>query len=135
MLSVKSIVDDRLRTKLKTEVTAPYHNDTGFRITDVISNSPTSFPTLFVNSLGEPSVSDDLEHKTQVAILSTVELKAYTDHNTGTLTDARKLINKAGDIMLSMGYELFFGPQNMSTDTVNCVVARFRRTVGNGDSL
>lgn len=88
------------------------------------------FPALNVDSLGEPSTDDDLEHIRQNAIISTIELKAYTNTS---LTDARNLMDKAGDAMLSMGYTLTYGPEDISTGSIYIMVARFRRTVGAGD--
>ena len=134
MLSVQWKIGNRLKTKLITETDAPYHSNT-LKITESNSSAPATFPTLAAVTLGEPSAFDDLEHKTQTCILSTVQLDAYTAKPGDTVTSSRKLIGHAGDIMLSMGYELFFGPQDMSTDAYNCVTARFRRYVGNGDSL
>lgn len=66
----------------------------------------------------------------QNAIISTIELKAYT---TTTLADARNLMDKAGDVMLSMGYSLIYGPEDISSGSIFIMVARFRRVVGAGD--
>lgn len=128
MLSVRTIVNSRLSQKLKKDEDAPYHGKT-LDFVETKQKAPTTFPTLLVDSLGEPSTAEDIERKEQCAIISTIELKAYT--NT-TLTDARKLMNKAGDVMLSMGYSLIYGPEDIS-DSNYIVVARFRRLVGGGD--
>ena len=128
MLSVRTIVNSRLKKKLKTEENAPYHG----KILDFVETkqkAPTTFPTLLVDSLGEPSTADDLMHKSQNAIISTIELKAYSNK---TLTEARSIMDKAGDVMLSMGYSLIYGPEDIS-DTYKVMVARFRRIVGGGD--
>lgn len=99
-------------------------------MTSTRNGTPAKFPTLNVDSLGEPSTADDLEHIKQNAIISTIELKAYT---TTMLTDARTLMDKAGDVMLSMGYSLIYGPEDISSGSIFIMVARFRRTVGTGD--
>lgn len=99
-------------------------------MTSTRNGTPAKFPTLNVDSLGEPSTADDLEHKTQNAIISTIELKAYT--NT-TLTDARNILDKAGDVMYQMGYDHVYGPEDISAGEINIMVARFRRTFGAGD--
>lgn len=99
-------------------------------MTSTRNGTPAKFPTLNVDSLGEPSTADDLEHKTQNAIISTIELKAYT---TTSLADARNLLDKAGDVMLEMGYSLIYGPEDISSGDINIMGARFRRTVGAGD--
>ena len=129
MLSVRTLVNSRLSQRLRKDADAPYSTST-LNMTSTRNGTPAKFPTLNVDSLGEPSTADDLEHKTQNAIISTIELKAYT--NT-TLTDARNILDKAGDVMLSMGYSLIYGPEDISSGDKGIMVARFRRTVGAGD--
>ena len=130
MISVENLVNSRLKQKLKGDTDAPYYGKTLY-FSSKNQVTPAEFPTLNTYSPGEISTADDLEHKTQCAIISTIELKAYT--NT-TAYEAKKLLNKAGDVMLSMGYTLTYGPDDIS-DTYNIVVARFRRLVGGGDIL
>ena len=129
MLSVRTKVNSILSQKLRKDADAPYSVST-LNMTSTRNGTPAKFPTLNVDSLGEPSTADDLEHMTQNAIISTIELKAYT---TTTLTDARTLMDKAGDVMLSIGYTLIYGPEDISTGSIYTMVARFRRTVGAGD--
>ena len=129
MLSVRTLVNSRLSQRLRKDADAPYSTST-LNMSSTRNGTPAKFPTLNVDSLGEPSTADDLEHKTQNAIISTIELKAYT---TTTLTDARTLMDKAGDVMLSMGYSLIYGPEDISTGSIYTIVSRFRRTVGSGD--
>ena len=129
MLSVRTLVNSRLSQRLRKDADAPYSAKT-LNMTSTRNGTPAKFPTLNVDSLGEPSAADDLEHKTQNAIISTIELKAYTNTS---LTDARTLMDKAGDVMLSMGYSLIFGPEDISNGQKNIIVARFRRVVGGGD--
>ena len=134
MLSVRTIVNSRLSQRLRKDADAPYSTDEKSKnylnMTSTRNGTPAKFPTLNVDSLGEPSTEDDMEHKTQNAIISTIELKAYT---TTTLTDARNILDKSGDVMLSMGYSLIYGPEDISTGGINIMVARFRRTFGAGD--
>ena len=99
-------------------------------MTSTRNGTPAKFPTLNVDSLGEPSTADDLEHKTQNAIISTIELKAYTNTS---LTDARNILDKAGDVMYQMGYDHVYGSEDISAGNINIMVARFRRTFGAGD--
>ena len=129
MLSVRTKVNSILSQKLRKDADAPYSVKT-LNMTSNRNGTPAKFPTLNVDSLGEPSTADDLEHKTQNAIISTIELKAYT--NT-TLTDARNILDKAGDLMYQMGYDHVYGPEDISAGSTNIIVARFRRTFGAGD--
>ena len=129
MLSVRTIVNSRLSQRLRKDADAPYSVST-LNMTSTSNGTPAKFPTLNVDSLGEPSTFDDIYHKKQNGIISTIELKAYT---VTTLTDARNIMDKAGDVMLSMGYSLIFGPEDISNGQKNIIVARFRRVVGGGD--
>lgn len=134
MLSVRTLVNSRLSQRLRKDEDAPYSADEKsknyLKMTSTRNGTPAMFPALNVDSLGEPSTDDDLEHIRQNAIISTIELKAYTNTS---LTDARNLMDKAGDAMLSMGYTLTYGPEDISTGSIYIMVARFRRTVGAGD--
>ena len=129
MLSVRTIVNSRLSQMLRKDADAPYSVST-LNMTSTSNGTPAKFPTLNVDSLGEPSTFDDIYHKKQNGIISTIELKAYT---VTTLTDARNIMDKAGDVMISMGYSLIFGPEDISDGQKNIIVARFRRVVGGGD--
>ena len=129
MLSVRTLVNSRLSQRLRKDENAPYSVST-LNMTSTRNSTPAKFPTLNVDSLGEPSTADDLEHIKQNAIISTIELKAYT---TTTLADARNLMDKAGDVMLSMGYSLIYGPEDISSGDIGIIVARFRRVVPAGD--
>ena len=129
MLSVKNKVNSRLIAKLSTDTGAPYKNKT-LKFTSVNQCVPTVFPTLNIVSLGEPQTGNDLERFTQNFIISTIEIKGY--HNT-TYATAYDLVNLAGDVMVSMGYELIAGIEDISDSTVKIAMARFRRTVGAGD--
>ena len=90
MLSVQWEVGNRLKTKLITEADAPYHSKP-LKITDSNSSAPAAFPTLAAVTIGEPSAFDDLEHKTQTCILSTVQLDAYTA-KPGDLADGKPIV-------------------------------------------
>ena len=129
MLSVRTKVNSILSQKLRKDADAPYSVNT-LNMTSTRNGTPAKFPTLNVDSLGEPSTADDLEHKTQNAIISTIELKAYTNTS---LTDARNILDKAGDVMYQMGYDHVYGPEDISAGDIKIMVARFRRAVGAGD--
>ncbi len=129
MLSVIGKVNKKLQDRLVTDSDAPYHGKT-LKFTSVSSRAPDVFPTLAVASLGEPSFDRTVELG-QESIISTVEIRAYTN---STLNDASKLLDKAGDVMLSMFYDLYFS-ETLSDSKPYCIVARFRRKVGNSDFL
>ncbi len=128
MLSVRTIVNTRLSQKLRKDADAPYTEDT-LNMTSTRNGTPARFPTLNVDSLGEISTADDLMRTQQCAIISTIELKVYSNKS---LTEARNIMDKAGDVMIFIGYTLICGPEDIS-DTNHVMVARFRRTWGGGD--
>lgn len=129
MLSVKNKVNSRLKEKLKTDVEAPYHEKV-LDFSSTMQCAPTIFPTLNVVSLGEPQTGNDLERNTQNFIISTIQIKGYVNTS---YTDAYNLVDKAGDIMVSMGYELIVGIEDISNSDSKIAMARFRRTIGAGD--
>jgi hypothetical protein len=129
MLSVRTKVNSILSQRLCKDEGAPYTTET-LNMTSTRNGTPAKFPTLNVDSIGEPSTEEDLEHTKQNAIISTIEMKAYA---TTTLTDARNILDKAGDVMLSMGYSLIYGPEEISSGDKKIMIARFRRTFGAGD--
>lgn len=129
MLSVRTIVNSRLSQRLRKDADAPYSEES-LNMTSTRNGTPAKFPTLNVDSLGEPSTADCLKGNKQCAILSTIELKAYSNKS---LTEARNIMDKAGDVMISMGYSLIYGPEDISSGDKHIMVARFRRTVGGGD--
>ena len=132
MLSVKNKVNGRLLAKLKTETTAPYYGKT-LDFSSTTQCTPTVFPTINVTSLGEPQTANDLERNAQNAIISTIQIKGYSDD---TYNDSYNLVDKAGNIMVSMGYELIAGIEDISSnDNVKIAMARFRRTYCSGDIL
>lgn len=132
MLSVWNTVNKRLQQELKTGADAPYP-DLAMTSRDV-SEEPPGFPCLYVNSLGEPTEGSDLQNS-QCYITSTIELQAYSAESpTGSQTEARKVMDAAGDVMLRMGYQLVAGPYQDNKGYFR-TIARFRRLVGSGDAL
>ena len=121
MLSVRRKVGDRLKEKFSKSINVTFSRN----------GSPSKFPTLNMDSLGEPSAGDDTE-RVQNAIIATIELKTYCV-GSEKITSARNYMDKAGDVMLSMGYSLIYGPEDISSGDKGIMVARFRRTFGAGD--
>ena len=132
MLSVWNTVGKRLQQKLKTDIDAPYP-ELALTSKDV-SDEPPGFPCLFVNSLGEPTNGNDFQNN-QCYITSTIELQSYSAETpVGSQTQARQIMDAAGDVMISMGYQLIAGPYQNNKGYFR-TIARFRRLVGSGDEL
>lgn len=132
MRSVWNDVSKRLQQKLKTDADAPYPKL--YLTSKDVADSPPSFPCLFVNSLGEPTKGSDFQNN-QCYIDSTIELQSYSAESPGgSQTEARKIMDAAGDVMMSMGYQLIAGPYQDNNGYFR-TIARFRCLVGSGDEL
>lgn len=132
MLSVWNTVNKRIQQKLKTDADAPYPKL--YLTSSDISDAPPGFPCLFINSLGEPTDGSDFQNN-QCYITSTIELQSYSAESpNGSQTEARKIMDAAGDVMMSMGYQLITGPYQDNKGYFR-TIARFRRLVGSGDEL
>lgn len=133
MLSVRTLVNGSLSQRLVKDTNAPYKNKK-LEFTSSSIFAPTERMTLNVESLGEPTQSSDLQNN-QCAIISTIQLKAghKKDASSVYMKETRDLLDHAGDAMLELGYQLIYGPEDMSDSNNSIVVARFRRTVGAGE--
>lgn len=133
MLSVRTLVNANIKQRLTEDADAPYKNK-GLHYTSSSNFAPSEKITLNVESLGEPTQSSDLQNN-QCVINSTIQLKsAYLKDNASShMTEARSLMDKAGDAMLEMGYQLITGPEDISDNRFSIIVCRFRRMVGAGD--
>lgn len=132
MLSVWNKVNKTLQQKLKTDVDAPFP-DLAMTSKDV-SGEPPGFPCLYVNSLGEPTDGSDFQNN-QCYITSTIELQSFSaEPPAGSQTEARRIMDAAGDVMHRMGYQLIAGPYQDNKGYFR-TIARFRRLVGSGDEL
>ena len=128
IFSVKEKIYARLNQRLLQDEDAPYTEES-LQVTATKKGIPTKFPTLNVDSIGETSTADDLEKTQQNAIVSTIELKVHTDT---TLEEASEILDRAGDVMIAMGYSVIQGPEDVS-ESNHVMSARFRRTVGDED--
>jgi len=128
ILSVRELIYTRLTQRLLEDEGAPY-SAAALHMTETKKGVPTEFPALNVDFIGETSTADDLEKTQQNAIISTIELKAYSDTS---LDEASEILDKAGDVMIAMGYSVIQGPEDVS-DTNHAKSARFRRTIGDED--
>lgn len=131
MLTVKNKVNSYLVKRLTEDEDAPYKSENSLYFSSTSQFTPEKFPTLNVKSLGEVQATNDLLRNKQNFIISTIELKAYSNTS---VTECHSLIDKAGDVMLEMGYAISSGPEEIS-DTYKIVYARFSRLVGSGDTL
>lgn len=103
--------------------TTAYHGD-----------EPTTFPCLNIDLLGEPERAQSTEMNLHSAIEATYEIKGYTA-KTATKAQAKALVSEAADVMCNLGFSMYSGIIDSSTDNYNCYVARFRRVIGSDDGL
>lgn len=127
MLDISSIVytrlknDDRLKKYLAGSGTTK--NDT-----------PSAFPYMYVNVLGQPTSSRSLQNK-QCAALVSIEITIY---DSGSSTKAKQLAFLAADIMTELGFGMNYGPAEINRAGANEAyrwLARFSRTYCEGDLI
>lgn len=102
-------------------------------ITSSLKNSlPTSLPCVSIRQLGNEMAAKDLQNK-ENAVISTIEIKTFSDVD---LNVAREMMGISSDEMLKFGYERIYGPEEMDISlTIFCMVSRFRRLVGGGETI
>lgn len=138
MLSVFDTVGKQLKLKLITEEDAPYHSGGLKRVTQKSNEAiPANYPCLYVRGLDEGTAGTNFENE-QCYINSVIELQSFvaSADEGGTQTQAQKIMSNAGDVLLSMGYQLMGGfPYQNDTESYYSTIARFQRLVGSGDEI
>lgn len=133
MLTVRKLVNGSISQRLVKDTDAPY-KDKQLEFTSANSTAPTGNVVLNVVTLGEPTETRDTENN-QCAIKSEVQIKAMykKDMRSTHTSEAYELSNHATDVMLELGYDFYYGPQDISDDVNTIIVSRYRRTVGAGE--
>lgn len=95
------------------------------------ANIPETFPAALIVQLGSPATSISFTN-TQHAVISTIEVHTYSQDAEESLN----IMNRIGDTLNEINYALIFGAEDISTDVdITHYVARFRRTIGAGDTI
>lgn len=118
---VQTILKAKLQKKYpKLTVTNASMNDT-----------PTGLPNLFVNQIDAAQTGMDTEKDRENAIISVIQLEASSNEG---LTEARNIINDAGNILIEKHYSVISGPTQSNT-SVYRMIMRLRRTIGNEETF
>ena len=93
---------------------------------------PAQFPAATIRQLGAPATGSSFTSK-QCACISTIEAQSFSSL---TAEQAKQILTLTADTMDEMGYELIYGPEEITQEEgVSRYVARFRRVVGSGDEI
>lgn len=127
MIDVSDLVFTRCKDAIETE-----YGEDNVAIESSISGAPAKFPAVRVRQLGAPSTGSSFTSR-QCACVSTVEVQTYS---TESAEESKDLIMLCADTLDEMGYALVSGIEDITQQIdLNIYVARFRRTIGAGDSL
>ena len=121
---IKSQFSEKIKTKLKM-------TDSNFSTTDS-QNKKAVFPFVYVNLLPAVEQGIDLEAININGGLFTFQIDVYDNQ---TQARARKVMGEVVRIMKTMGFEVIAMPSFDSTDDTERMTARFRRSIGNTDTL
>ena len=133
MLSVRTLVNGSLSQRLVKDKKAPY-SAKEIEFTSTKNDKPTKQLQLYVNPMGEPTQSRDFQNN-QCTIISDIELQASHIKTAGDehTSEARTLAERACDVMLELGYDFYYGLQDISDSQRSIFIGRYRRTVGSGE--
>lgn len=121
---IKSQFSEKIKTKLKM-------TDSNFSTTDS-QNKKAVFPFVYVNLLPAVEQGIDLEAININGGLFTFQIDVYDNQ---TQARAREVMTEVVRIMKTMGFEVTAMPSFDSTDDTERMTARFRRSIGNTDTL
>lgn len=97
-------------------------------------STPQKMPFLYFKVLGSPTICKDLDNNENAISLS-IEIKVYTS-GTNAMADAEKIFALANDRLFEMGFDRYYGIEpieNINDTTITQLIARYRRTVCEGD--
>lgn len=96
-----------------------------------MNDTPPGLPNLFVNQIDAAQTGQDTEKDRENAIISVIQLEASSNEG---LTEARNIINDAGNILIQKHYSVISGPTQSNT-SVYRMIMRLRRTIGNEETF
>lgn len=96
------------------------------------SETPASFPTLYLHELQPLEVGQDLTNTSVNGIRCTIEIQVWT--NT-TEEDCRKILNSAVTEMKQMRFNISAMPIVQTKDKIAWGVIRATRIIGNSDDI
>lgn len=99
------------------------------------SNTPSTFPTIYLHFLGGLEQAETLSGKDINAVLTTIQFE-ITVNESYTLADARKITSEVLKILKKLRFSIISLPeqQNVTVGTIR-MVGRARRLIGSQDIL
>lgn len=122
-------VSDLVFTRCKVALVKEFGN---ISVNSRSTFAPSEFPAAGISQIGAPTTGGSFDNQ-QNACISTIEVQAYSIESS---EEARHIIEVVADTMNTMHYAMTYGVSELPTEE-NLIryVARFRRTIGAGDSL
>lgn len=108
---------------------APFPNLT---CTTANQNSKTVFPTLYLHELEPVEAGQDLNNQSVNAVVETIEIQVWTNE---TEEICREILSAAITEMKRMRFNVTGFPNVHTDNKIALGIARFRRLIGQGDSL
>lgn len=125
---IESTVFTIVQYNLKTKKDALYPDLTC--TTASTSEIPSKFPTLYLHELSPLEMGQDLENTDINSILHSVEIKVFSNKSE---VEVRNIMASAISEMKKLRYSVTLFPDPTTTNKVSSAVARFRRSIAQGD--
>lgn len=130
MLNVESIVLTRVKGKFPQDLKAKY-KDLNFTTSNKVQAN-AKFPNVYVHLLPAVEKGQDLDGMTINGGLFTFQIEV----NDNQLQDrVSEVMGAVVSVMKSMRFEVIAFPEFKNTDSAFRSIVRFRRVIGNGDTL
>lgn len=96
------------------------------------SETPATFPTLYLHELQPLEIGQDVTNESVNAIRCTIEIQVWT--NT-TEQDCRKILNSAVTEMKRLRFNISALPMVQTSEKISMGVIRASRVIGKGDDI
>lgn len=127
---IESKVFTIVQYNLKTKSDAPYPK---LKCTTAsTSESPSTFPTLYLHELNPLEMGQDLENTEINSILHSIEIKVFSNQSEA---EVRNIMAAAIKEMKKLRYSVTLFPDPTTTNKISSAVARFRRSIARDDTL
>lgn len=125
---IESTIFTIVQYNLKTKSGAPFPKLTC--TTASASELPSQFPTLYLHELNPLEMGQDLENNEINSILHSVEIKVFSNKSEA---EVKNIMAAAILEMKKLRYSVTLFPDPTTTNKVSSAVARFRRSIAQGD--
>ena len=127
MIDKSSIVFTRIKTALETK-----YGEGQINIGSTAADAPSKFPAASIQQIGAPVVSSSYTCR-QHGCISTIEVQVWSEKS---LKEAKDIMYDIADEMDKMAFSLIYGIQEIpQASNIKRCTARFRRTIGAGDTI